>query len=93
MVIEVKRGDWALRFENTRISYVGMDLVPRYFVLTSNETGAEKRVEGRVEEGVAYIETTLAGKTSRSRNSIPADAIFGADNPLSPAQGGDVGWR
>ena len=76
MVIEVKRGDWALRFENTRVSYVGLDLVPRYFVLTSNETGAEKRVEGRVREGVAYIETTLAGKTSRSQKLIPVDAIF-----------------
>ena len=76
MVIEVKRGDWALRVENTRISYVGLDLVPRYFVLTSNETGAEKRVEGRVEERTAYIETTLAGKTSHSQKSIPSNAIF-----------------
>ncbi|MDE0299348.1 MAG: transglutaminase-like domain-containing protein [Candidatus Poribacteria bacterium] len=76
MVIEVKRGDWGLRFENTRISYVGMDLVPRRFVLTSNETGAEKRVEGRIEDGIAYIDTTLAGKTSHSRKSIPPHAIF-----------------
>jgi hypothetical protein len=76
MVIEVKRGDWGLRFENTRISYIGMDLVPRHFVLTSNETGAEKRVEGRVKEGIAYIETTLAGKTTQSEKPIPPDAIF-----------------
>ena len=76
MVIEVKRGDWGLRFENTRISYIGMDLIPRHFVLTSNETGAEKRVEGRVKEGIAYIETTLAGKTTQSEKPIPPDAIF-----------------
>ena len=76
MVIEVKRGDWDLRFENTRISYIGMDLVPRYFTLTSNETGAEKRVEGRVKDGVAYIETTLAGEETHSEKLIPPDAIF-----------------
>ena len=76
MVIEVKRGDWDLRFENTRISYIGMDLVPRRFTMTSNETGAEKRVEGRVKDGVAYIETTLAGKTTQSEKPIPPDAIF-----------------
>ena len=76
MVIEVKRGDWELRFENTRISYMGMDLVPRHFVLTSNETGAEKRVEGHVKDGIAYVKTTLAGKTTQSEKSIPPDAIF-----------------
>ncbi len=76
MVIEVKRGDWALRFENTRISYVGMDLIPRHFVLTSNETGIEKKVEGSIEDGIAHIETTLAGRTSHSRKSIPPNAIF-----------------
>ena len=76
MVIEVKRGDWELRFENTRMSYLGLNLVPRHFVLTSNETGAEKRVEGRVEDGIAYIETTLAGKTTQSEKPIPPDAIF-----------------
>ena len=76
MVIEVKRGDWEMRFENTRVSYIGTDLVPRQFILTSNETGAEKRVEGRVEDGIAYIETTLAGKTTHSEKSIPPEAIF-----------------
>lgn len=76
MVIEVKRENWELRFENTRLSYIDMDLVPRHFVLTSNETGAEKRVEGRVKDGIAYIETTLAGKTTPSEKPIPPGAIF-----------------
>ncbi len=92
MVIEIKRGDFALRFDNTRISYVGMDLVPRYFVLTSNESGAEKRVEGRVEDGFAHIETTLAGKTSTSRKSIPSNVIFEQTIPyLLLKQGMSVG--
>ena len=76
MVIEVKRGDWELRIENTRISYLGMNLVPRRFVLTSNETGAVKQVEGHVEDGIAYIETTLVGEKTHSEKPIPPGAIF-----------------
>ena len=94
MVIEIKRGDFALRFDNTRISYVGMEsCFPRYFVLTSNESGAEKRVEGRVEDGFAHIETTLAGKNINFAEIDSIQRYFRADNPLPPAQAGDVGWR
>ena len=40
---------------------------PRYFITTSNETGQEKYVEGRIRNGVAYLETSLAGKTTPAR--------------------------
>ena len=76
MVMDIKRTGTRLRLATTRISYVGMDLVPRYFISTSNETGQEKRVEGRITDGVAYLKTSLAGKTTHSEISIPADTIF-----------------
>ena len=76
MVMDLKRTGTGLRLATTRISYVGMDLVPRYFITTSNETGQEKRIEGRIRDNVAYLETSLAGKTTHSETPISADTIF-----------------
>ena len=76
MVMDLKRTGTGLRLTTTRISYVGMDLVPRYFITTSNETGQEKHVEGRIKNNVAYLETSLAGKTTYSEIPISADTIF-----------------
>ncbi len=76
MVMDLKRTGTGLRLATTRISYVGMDLVPRYFITTSNETGQEKRVEGHIRDNVAYLETSLAGKTTHSETPISADTIF-----------------
>ena len=76
MVMDLKRTGTGLRLTTTRISYVGMDLVPRYFITTSNETGQEKRVEGRIRNNVAYLETSLTGKTTHSEIPISADTLF-----------------
>ncbi len=76
MVMELKRTGTGLRLATTRESYVGMNLVPRYFIATSNETGQEKRVEGKVKDGVAYLETALAGKTTQDQKPVSADTIF-----------------
>lgn len=76
MVMDLKRTGTGLRLATTRISYVGMDLVPRYFIITSNETGQEKYVEGRIRDGVAYLETNLAGKITHAQTPISADTIF-----------------
>ena len=76
MVMDLQRTGTGLRLATTRISYVGMDLVPRYFITTSNETGQEKRVEGRIRNSVAYLETSLAGKTTHSEIPISGDTIF-----------------
>lgn len=76
MVMDLKRTGTGLRLATTRISYVGMDLVPRYFITTSNETGQDKRIEGRIRDNVAYLETSLAGKTTHSETPISADTIF-----------------
>ena len=76
MVMDLKRTGTGLRLTTTRIAYVGMDLVPRYFIVTSDETGQEKRVEGRIKDGVAYLETRLAGKTTHTQTPISSDTIF-----------------
>ena len=76
MVMDLKRTGTGLRLATTRISYVGMDLVPHYFIITSNETGQEKYVEGHIKDSVAYLETNLAGKITHAQTPISADTIF-----------------
>lgn len=76
MVMDLKRTGTGLRLTTTRIAYVGMDLVPRYFIAISNETGQEKQVEGRINNGVAYLETRLAGKITHTQIPISSDTIF-----------------
>ena len=48
VVMEIKRTGTNLRLAMTRIAYLGTDLVPLHFVSTSNETGQEKLVEGKI---------------------------------------------
>ena len=60
--------------EITRVEYIGPDLMPRYFLSTSNESGL-KQVEGRIVDGVAYIKTTLNSKTTESEVPVPPDTI------------------
>ena len=60
--------------EITRVEYTGADLMPRYFLSTSNESGL-KQVEGRIVDGVAHIKTTLNGETTESEVPVPPDTI------------------
>ena len=60
--------------EITRVEYTGADLMPRYFLSTSNESGL-KQVEGRIADGIAYIKTTLNGETTESEIPVPPDTI------------------
>ena len=60
--------------EITRAEYTGFDLVPRYFLSTSNESGS-KQVEGRIVDGIAYIKTTINGETTESKVPVPPDTI------------------
>ena len=63
-----------ITLEITRVEYTGSDLMPRYFLSTSNESGL-KQVEGRIVDGVAYIKTTLNGERTESEIPVPADTI------------------
>lgn len=63
-----------ITLEITRVEYTGLDLTPRYFLSTSNESGL-KQVEGRIVDGVAYIKTTLNGETTESEVSVPPDIV------------------
>ena len=63
-----------IAIEITRVEYTGADLVPRYFLSTSNESGL-KQVEGRIVDGTAYIKTTLNGETTESEVAVPPDTI------------------
>lgn len=76
VMMEFKRSGTGLQLETTKIHYVGMDFVPRYFISTSKESGHEKRVEGEIKDGSIYLKTTLAGETTQSQKLIPPDTIF-----------------
>ena len=75
VVMDLKRAGTSFRSETARVSYVGMDGQPRHFISISDETGQEKRVEGRVKDGTVYLETTLAGATTQSQQAIPPETI------------------
>lgn len=63
-----------LTVKTTRVTYIGSDLMPRYFLSTSNESGL-KQVEGRIIDGIAYIKTTLNGESTHAEVPIPPGTI------------------
>ena len=60
--------------ETNRIEYLDSELKPRYFFSTSNESG-EKHTQGKIIDNIAYISTTLNGKTTKVEMEIPNDTI------------------
>ena len=60
--------------EITRVEYIGPDLMPHYFLSTSNESGL-KQIEGRIVEGTAHVKTTLNGETTESEIPVPSDTV------------------
>ena len=85
MVMQFKGAGNDLRVENNRIEYSDAKFMPRYFVMTSNESG-EKRVEGKIIDGVAYITTTINDEETKTEIAIPPNTIsdsVAVDNLLS----------
>jgi hypothetical protein len=74
IVINLKGFGSDVTIERTRVEYIGSDLMPRYFLFTSDESGL-KQVEGRIIDGVAHIKTTLNGETTESEVPVPPDTI------------------
>lgn len=60
--------------ETNRIEYLDSQLRPRYFFSTSNESG-DKHTQGKIINNIAYISTTLNGKTTKVEVAIPNDTI------------------
>jgi transglutaminase-like putative cysteine protease len=76
MMIALRRSGLLLQLSKTKEAYLGMDLLPRHFISTSNETGEDKLVEGKVENGTVTLRTTLSGKTTEESKPIPKDIVF-----------------
>ena len=74
MVMNFKALGSDITLEITRVEYTGADLMPRYFLSTSNESGL-KQIEGRIIDGIAYIKTVLNGETTESEVPVPPDTI------------------
>ena len=60
--------------ETNRIEYLDSKLLPRYFFSTSNESG-EKHIQGKIIDDIAYVSTTLNGKTTKAEVPIPNNTI------------------
>ncbi len=85
MVMHFKGAGKGIRVENNRIEYSDSKFMPRHFVMTSNETG-EKRVEGKIIDGIAYITTTMNGEETETEVVVPPNTISDAvavDNLLT----------
>merc|ERR1711900_87861 len=67
--IQIQRTGTGLRLETTRTCYVGLDLVPLYFVSLSNETGQEKRVEGVIENGEIRLKKKKKRKNKENKKN------------------------
>ena len=74
MVMQFKGLGNNMKIEMNRIEYSDSNFMPRYFLLTSNESG-EKKVEGRIKDNIAYMKTTLNGQTTESEIAVPEDTI------------------
>ena len=74
MVMTFKGLGSDVTIETTRVEYIGSDLMPLYFLSTSNQSGL-KQVEGRIVDGVAHIKTTLNGETTESEVPVPSNTI------------------
>ena len=64
----------AKTFKITQEEYTGRNSRPRSFFFTSNELGL-RHVKGRIANGIAYIETTHNGKTTKSEVVVPPDTL------------------
>ena len=76
LFMEIKRLGLSMKMTKTKLCYLRDDLSPWYFLSKSDETGADKIVEGTVEDGVVKLKTTLEDRTIESQETIPPDTIF-----------------
>ena len=75
IVVNFKEFGNDLTYKTTNVEYTGSDLMPRYFLSTSNEESGLKQIEGRIINRIAHIKTTLNGKSTESKVLVPPDTI------------------
>jgi hypothetical protein len=76
MMIKLSRSGLVLQLSKTKEAYLDMNFSPHYFISTSNETGENKLVEGKIDNSKITLKTTLSGKTTQESKPIPKDIIF-----------------
>ena len=76
MQMSLKRSGQGIEIKKTKDVYMNEAFQPVYFVTVSNESGAEKRVEGWVQDSDLVTRTSLSGDVSEQRKPIPEGAIF-----------------
>jgi len=76
MMITLRRSGLSLQLSKTKEAYLDRNFSPHYFISTSNETGENKLVEGKIKKGTITLKTTLSGNTTEESKSIPQNIIF-----------------
>lgn len=76
MSMKLKRIGLGIELHRSKTAYFDLNLLPLYFVTNSNETGEDKKIEGKIENNVVSIKTTLSGQTKEIQKIIPENVIF-----------------
>ena len=76
MSMTLKRVGLEIELYRIKIAYFDLNLSPLYFVTNSNETGEDKKIEGKIENDVVIIKTTLSGQTTEAQKTIPDNVVF-----------------
>jgi transglutaminase-like putative cysteine protease len=75
-VMEVERAGTPVRIVDTQMYYLTPDSALRYFLIISDETGEGKTVDGKIQDNVLTVETTLADVTTVEKYILPENVVF-----------------
>lgn len=77
-LMRLLRSGTALELHRVRVVHFGVEppFAPYAFTMTSNESGDERRVEGRVVDGVMRMTTHINGRSRDHDVVLPADTLF-----------------
>ena len=77
-VMRLLRSGTPIELHRVRVVHFGVEtpFAPYAFMMTSNESGEERRVEGRVSEGSMRMTTHIGGRSREHEVELPAGTLF-----------------
>ena len=76
--MKLLRSGTPIELHRVRVVHFGLEapFEPYAFTMTSNESGDERRVEGRVEDSVMRMTTHIDGRSRTHEAPLPAGTLF-----------------
>ncbi|MBT3268157.1 transglutaminase domain-containing protein [Candidatus Poribacteria bacterium] len=77
-MMRLLRSGTPIELHRVRVVHFGAEtpFAPYAFTMTSNESGEERRVEGRVNDGAMRMTTHIAGRSREHEVDLPAGTLF-----------------